>query len=277
MRRWITVVSSALAAWKLAPYARKSVEKWKNTEEENKDGSRKKGSASKKKSTKSSSEKSTGTKTGSKSGAKKAGTTVEGKKKQAASAVKKKSGTGKKSTAKKDTYKGTGKTQKKSGKKADTKKSSPDEESFVQTSLLEGEAEAEGTPPAGEGRRIDAEETEEAPQETSGKNAEDGKSTEKDEQKQEAESKETSDSSETKDSKKEKDEETPEKLGPVFYNINEASAEDLENVPSIGADLAARIVEDRKENGRFKSVDDLGRVRGIGQRKLTQISRFVEA
>jgi len=54
-------------------------------------------------------------------------------------------------------------------------------------------------------------------------------------------------------------------------NLNSSSAAELELLPGIGPALASRIIEDRKANGPFKSVDDLDRVKGIGPKTLERI------
>lgn len=51
-------------------------------------------------------------------------------------------------------------------------------------------------------------------------------------------------------------------------NINRASAKDLEKLPGIGPVLASRIIEFRKVNGSFQSIDDLRKVQGIGASTL---------
>ena len=57
--------------------------------------------------------------------------------------------------------------------------------------------------------------------------------------------------------------------GPV--DVNTASVADLEAVPGIGKSLAARIVEFREKNGPFSRVDDLIKVRGVGEKSLERL------
>ena len=57
----------------------------------------------------------------------------------------------------------------------------------------------------------------------------------------------------------------------VEINLNSANVMELALMPGVGPVLASRIVEDRQERGRFKSVEDLLRVHGIGPRKLAEI------
>jgi competence protein ComEA len=55
-------------------------------------------------------------------------------------------------------------------------------------------------------------------------------------------------------------------------DINSADAKTLETLTGVGASKAAAIVEYRKTNGPFKSVDDLAKVKGIGE-KLVEKNR----
>ncbi len=61
--------------------------------------------------------------------------------------------------------------------------------------------------------------------------------------------------------------------GPI--NINRATARQLDSLDGIGPVIAARIVEYRKNNGSFLSVDDLQKVSGIGAAKFAQIKAKV--
>jgi competence protein ComEA len=58
-------------------------------------------------------------------------------------------------------------------------------------------------------------------------------------------------------------------------NINNADASTLALLPRVGPAMATRIVEFREENGAFKAVDDLLLVRGIGERTLELMKRYI--
>ncbi len=57
--------------------------------------------------------------------------------------------------------------------------------------------------------------------------------------------------------------------------INKAPAEELMKLPGIGESTARAIVDYRQQNGPFGSVDDLIRVKGIGEKKLEAIRDLV--
>jgi competence protein ComEA len=63
------------------------------------------------------------------------------------------------------------------------------------------------------------------------------------------------------------------KSGPI--NINRATAGELDALPGIGPVIASRIIEYRKTNGPFASVDDLQKVSGIGVAKFAQFKSKV--
>jgi competence protein ComEA len=58
-------------------------------------------------------------------------------------------------------------------------------------------------------------------------------------------------------------------------NINSATAEELEALPSIGEVIAARIIAYREQNGAFRSVDDLIHVEGVSDRTIDDIRNLV--
>ncbi len=62
---------------------------------------------------------------------------------------------------------------------------------------------------------------------------------------------------------------------PGKINVNTASAEQLESLPGVGPATARAIIEYRRQNGAFHSVDELLEVRGIGPKKLEQIRPYV--
>ncbi len=61
----------------------------------------------------------------------------------------------------------------------------------------------------------------------------------------------------------------------IPVNINEAGVEDLVALPGIGNRTAEAIVAYRENTGRFKSVEELTRIRGIGRKKLEKLRRYV--
>ena len=68
-----------------------------------------------------------------------------------------------------------------------------------------------------------------------------------------------------------------EQVGTVrnLDDLNRASPEVVETLPGIGPVLAERIVQYRKENGGFDSVDDLMNVKGIGPKTLARIKTIL--
>ena len=61
--------------------------------------------------------------------------------------------------------------------------------------------------------------------------------------------------------------------GPI--NINRATARQLDALDGIGPVIAQRIVDYRKANGSFVTIDDLQKVSGIGAAKFAQIKAKV--
>ena len=59
-------------------------------------------------------------------------------------------------------------------------------------------------------------------------------------------------------------------------NINTARQDQLQMLPGIGAKLASRIIEYRKENGPFKSLDDLQDIDGMTEKRFEHIKGLIE-
>ena len=64
---------------------------------------------------------------------------------------------------------------------------------------------------------------------------------------------------------------------PELLNINTASAEELQTLPNIGAQMAQRIVNYREQHGKFASMEALQNVKGIGAKALEKLRPFVDA
>jgi len=58
-------------------------------------------------------------------------------------------------------------------------------------------------------------------------------------------------------------------------NINTASLAELEKLPRIGPQIAQRILDFRKENGSFKKIEDILKVRGIGEKVFDQLKDLI--
>jgi len=63
--------------------------------------------------------------------------------------------------------------------------------------------------------------------------------------------------------------------GSGLINLNTASVEQIDSLPGVGPALAGRIVDYRKKNGPFSSVDDLDNIEGIGPKKLENFKDLV--
>lgn len=59
-------------------------------------------------------------------------------------------------------------------------------------------------------------------------------------------------------------------------NINNASQTELETITGIGPSIAAKIIQYREKNGKFKKVEDLRNVSGIGESKFEGMKDEVE-
>lgn len=62
----------------------------------------------------------------------------------------------------------------------------------------------------------------------------------------------------------------------VKVNINNASQTELETISGVGPSLAAKIINYREKNGKFRSIEELKNISGIGDAKFEGMKDFVE-
>jgi competence protein ComEA len=63
----------------------------------------------------------------------------------------------------------------------------------------------------------------------------------------------------------------------IRIDINTAGEADLEKIKGVGKVMARRIIEYRKENGLFISIDDIKKVKGIGPILFDKIKEKIAA
>ena len=59
-------------------------------------------------------------------------------------------------------------------------------------------------------------------------------------------------------------------------NINTATQSELESLTGIGPSTASKIIEYRKSNGKFKNIEEIKNVSGIGDEKYKKIQNEIE-
>ena len=59
---------------------------------------------------------------------------------------------------------------------------------------------------------------------------------------------------------------------PKTADLNTVTFAELAALPHVGRSLAERIVRYRQERGRFKNIDELRNIPGVGKKFFTQIS-----
>ena len=61
----------------------------------------------------------------------------------------------------------------------------------------------------------------------------------------------------------------------IPININTAKAEELDILPGVGPKMAQAIVDFREAHGKFSTLEDLQKVKGLGPRKFAAIRPHV--
>jgi comEA protein len=58
-------------------------------------------------------------------------------------------------------------------------------------------------------------------------------------------------------------------------NINTASLEELQKLPRIGPKIAQRVIDYRKANGDFKKIEEIMKVKGIGEKTFNRLKDMI--
>lgn len=60
-----------------------------------------------------------------------------------------------------------------------------------------------------------------------------------------------------------------------LVNINEADIKELDSLPGVGEATATKIINHREENGKFKAIEEIKNVNGIGDKKYENIKDMI--
>ncbi|MBK9331578.1 MAG: helix-hairpin-helix domain-containing protein [Ignavibacteria bacterium] len=80
------------------------------------------------------------------------------------------------------------------------------------------------------------------------------------------------------DSVKRKEKLSADNEPPDFtVDLNTAGIEELTELPGVGESIAAKIISYRDANKRFKNINELMKVKGIGQKKFEKMKKYLKA
>ncbi|RKY80245.1 hypothetical protein DRQ12_01630 [candidate division KSB1 bacterium] len=60
-----------------------------------------------------------------------------------------------------------------------------------------------------------------------------------------------------------------------LLNLNQATVEELTRLPTIGPQIAKRIIQFREQIGKFQRIEQLMEVKGIGEKRLKKIKQYL--
>ncbi len=83
------------------------------------------------------------------------------------------------------------------------------------------------------------------------------------------------DSLKSLDTKKKKKGKKGENLQEKSINLNTASREQLILLPGVGESTADKIIQYRKDYGSFKKIEDIMKIKGIGNKKFEKMKNFI--
>lgn len=63
--------------------------------------------------------------------------------------------------------------------------------------------------------------------------------------------------------------------GNELININTANSSQLEDIPGVGPSTANKIIEYREQNGKYKNIESIKDVSGIGDKKFESIKKHI--
>lgn len=61
----------------------------------------------------------------------------------------------------------------------------------------------------------------------------------------------------------------------VKIDINSASLKELKQLPFIGEKIAKEIINYRTKNGRIQSLEELKKIKGIGEKKISLLAGYI--